>query len=822
MAELDSAVPRRSSDRARGLEMSEQSQEELPSNLPQAYQPPSLAKYRPPIPQVHPLGQETPSLGDYLRILARRKWLLIAVALTVLVIALLQVSTTTPTYSAKVTLQVDPEDAKVLPYEEIARSGTQRRLREYIWTQAEIVKTRGVARRVVQRLKLDEVPEFSAPTRRGLVLDLLSGITGALSRLAGSRNSGSQPEDASVREDGLISRLIGQVTVRALRNTRLIEVSCHSPSPELAADICNTLAEEFIEQHLKSKFDATTRATDFLRKQLDELKIRVEQSEESLIKYAQAKNIVNLNERGTINRKRLADLNDELTRAEAELIMQTARHEAGRSATSDAFPETLKGPRIRDLEVQIGGRESELTSLSERYGSEWPKVKEVSLDLGELRRQLELAKTQAIAGARSEYRLARERRERLSSAFNQQRQTVDRLNEDSIQYRYLKRDTDSNKELYDGLLQRLKEAGVAAGLKSSNIRVADQAVVPGAASAPRKARSAMLGLLLGVCLGLGTVFLAEALDNTIKTTDDVVQQLGLPALGVIPSLTVEGSDQGRFLLRRGSSRKSPFGAISRLSRGGRANTETQGPILATDGAKMLRGRAWEAYRSLRASLLLSHSGKPPQTIMMTSALPGEGKTTTAANIALAMVQTGARTVVVDLDMRKPALGRTFGITSTEGMSTFLSGNSDLSSQIRKTGLPNLYLLPAGPPAPNPPELLSSPRMAKGLELLKEYFTHIVIDSPPTLELSDALVLSRQVDGVIVVARGGKTPRQALRKASDQLLGIGARILGVLINDVDVRRSEYGYSYYGYHGGYDRYYCESDTSSLMADESGTTN
>ncbi len=794
-----------------GQKMSEQSQEAFNSNLPQPYQPPpSLAKYQPPIPQVHPLDNDTPSLTDYLGILVRRKWLLIAVAATVLAVAVLQVLTTTPIYRAKITLQIDPEDAKVLPYQEIAQSGTQRRLREYIWTQAEIIKTRGVARRVVQRLELGEVPAFSASTRKGLVLDLFSSVRGALSRLTRPSSDDSQPADPSMREDGLINQLLGQVSVRALRNTRLIEVGCHSPSPQLAADICNALAEEYIEQHLLGRYEATTRATDFLRKQLDDLKIRVEQSEESLIRYAQAKNIVNLNERETINRKRLADLNDELTRAEAKLIAQTARHEAVRAATPGAFPEPLKGPRIRNLEVQIADREGELSALSERYGPEWPRVKEVSLQIGELERQLKAARTQAIAGATSEYRLALEQRERLARAFGDQRQTVDRLNEDSIQYRYLKRDTDSNKELYDGLLQRLKEAGVAAGLKSSNIRVVDHAVLPTAAASPQKTRSALLGLMLGVCLGLGAVFMAEALDNTIKTTDDVVQQLGLPALGVIPSLAADGGKVGSVHQK---SRLPTFGR-------NRKDTADRGPILATSGSKALRGRAWEAYRSLRTSLLLSHSGKPPQAILVTSALPSEGKTTTAANIALAMVQTGARTVVVDLDMRKPALARTFGIESEGGMSTFLSGNSDLSSQIKETGLSNLYLVPAGPPAPNPPELLSSARMIKGFELLREYFTHIVIDSPPTLELSDALVLSCRVDGVIVVARGGKTPRQAVRKASDQLMGLGAQILGVLINDVDVRSSEYRYAY-GYHGGYDSYFSESETSSLMADESGTT-
>ena len=790
--------------------MSEQSQEELRTNLPQPYQaPPSLATYRPPVPQVYPLDQDSLSLADYLRILIRRKWLLIAVALTVLVIAMLQVSTTTPIYSARVKLQVDPEDAKVLPYQEIAQAGVQSRLTYYVWTQAEIIKTRAVALRVVRRLNLAEEPAFTEPTRRGVMLDLFSGVTGALRGLFSKRSS-PKPEGAGPSEESLAGRLVGQISVRALRNTRLIGVTCNSPSPKLAAEICNALAEEFIEQHLKSKYDATIRATDFLRKQLDDLKIRVEQSEESLIKYAQAKNIVNLNERETINRKRLADLNDELTRAEAELIVQTARHEAARSATAQAFPETLKDDRIRELEARIADRESELASLSERYGPAWPQVKEVSLQLAEDRRQLERAKSRAIAGASSEYRLALERRERLSAAFNEQRQTVDRLNEDSIQYRYLKRDTDTNKELYDGLLQRLKEAGVAAGLKSSNIRVADYAVVPGGASSPRKTRSALLGLMVGVVLGIGAVFLAEALDNTIKSTDDVVQQLGLPALGIIPTLTVEGAGEGRPRLS--------FLGRSRNGQG------PEGPILATSGSQALRGRAWEAYRSLRTSLLLSHSGKPPQIILVTSALPGEGKSTTVANTALAMAHTGGRTVIVDLDMRKPSLGKTFGAESGGGMSTYLSGNSDLSSQIQKTGLANLYLLTAGPPAPNPPELLGSRRMAKGLELLREYFTHIVIDSPPALELSDALVLASQVDGVIVVARGGKTPRQALRKTTDQLLGLGAQILGVLINDVDVRRSEYGYpyGYYGYHGGYDRYFSESDASAPMSGESAESN
>ncbi|MEM7351573.1 MAG: polysaccharide biosynthesis tyrosine autokinase, partial [Acidobacteriota bacterium] len=408
-------------------------------------------------------------------------------------------------------------------------------------------------------------------------------------------------------------------------------------------------------------------------------------------------------------------------------------------------------------------------------------------EIGELSRQLESEKRQAIAAANAEYRLARDRRDRLAAALREQRQSVDRLNEDSIQYQYLKREAESNKELYDGLLQRLKEAGVSAGLKSSNIQVADRADEPRTATSPKKARSLMLALVLGLFLGTGAVFLAEALDNTIKDAEDVVQQIGLPTLGVVPSLSTDGQNRRGYLLRRSRRAAAPPSVLASVDTGA------------------LRGRAWEAYRSLRTSLLLSHSGKPPQVILVTSALPGEGKTTTAANTAVAMAQTGARTLVIDLDMRKPALTDTFGLKANGGMSTYLSGNCDLNSQIQQTRIPNLFLLSAGPLAPNPPELLGSPRMVNGLKLVREYFTHIVIDSPPTLELSDTLVLAGSVDGLILVARSGKTPRQALKKAGDHLLRVGGQILGVLINDVDVRNSDYGY---GAYGGYDSYFSPS--------------
>ena len=576
-------------------------------------------------------------------------------------------------------------------------------------------------------------------------------------------------------------------------------MSYTGPDPALAASIVNTLTEEFIEQHLEGKYDATTRASDFLRRQLEDLQIQVEQSEQELLDYARRNSILNLSERETIARKRLADLSDELTEAESELITRQARFEAAQSASESELPEALKTDAVRRLEDRLSKARSQLASYSSRFGPEWPTVKETRLEIEDLESQLAQERHGAITGARQEYEFASDRHEKLSAAASNQKLLVEDLNERSIQYNILKREVDSNKELYEGLLQRLKEAGVAAGLRSSNIRIADSAEPPRGASSPRRTRALTLALILGLFVGTGMVFLMDALDNTLKSSDDVTQHLGLPALGMVPSLGPKEKAHHRF--------RWPFGEPPPKGR----------PHLVESTESLQQARALEAYRSLRTALLLSHSGNPPQVILVTSALPGEGKSTTVANTAVALAQTGARTLIVDLDMRQPRLADSFGMSVEQGMSTFLSGISDISSQIYETGVENLFLVSAGPRAPNPAELISSDRMFTGMQLMREYFTYVVIDTPPVLELSDALAASPHADGVILVARGGKTPRKTVQRAADGLVQVGAKLFGVLLNDVDVDKSGYGYYHgYGYNRGYfDRYHRESESKQRPA-------
>jgi len=454
-------------------------------------------------------------------------------------------------------------------------------LENYMWTQTENLRSDEAALRVVKRLDLQDNAAFTRKTSPGALV-LLKGALFKLARLPfgfGGEETRANEPTIEQRQAAAASRMAGSVRAEPVRNTRLISVTYTGPDAALAAQIANTLTEEFIEQHLEGKYDATTRASDFLRSQLDELQIQVEQSEQKLLDYAKRNNIVNLSERETIARKRLADLSDELTQAETELITQKARYDAASQGSVSEYPEILKSEGIRRLEQKLSEAKSKLAGFSSRYGPEWPAVKETRLEIEELENQLLTEKRRALHGARQDYELAQSRYEKLSTAVDQQRALVDDLNESSIQYNILQREVDTNKELYEGLLQRLKEAGIAAGLRSSNIRIADTAKKPTSRSSPRRARTLMLALILGLFVGTGTVFLIEALDNTLTSSDDVTQHLGLPALGVVPSLGVREKAHERFRL--------PFAEPKPRNK----------PHLVAGADDVQQARALEAYRS---------------------------------------------------------------------------------------------------------------------------------------------------------------------------------------------------------------------------------
>ena len=730
-------------------------------------------------------------LRHYWRVVAKRKWLVLAVLMSITAAVVLEVLTATPIYRSTATLRIDPEASNVLPYKDVTQASESYLATEsFLRTQYNILSSRVLARRVIETLNLVDDPVFDEMPRAGFLLETAGSLKSLLST-AFSLGGAAEPEK-NVEESQRIDRFVEILEVSPIRHSRLVEVSYQSYAPEFAAKVVNTLMEEFIERNFESKYEATVRATDFLQKELEELKLKVERSEEGLILYARQHGILNIDDRENVVVQKLADLNQEITEVQADLIAKKALHSVVKDATVEDLPQSLKSQAILELEKRRFELEQDLASLSTRFGPEWPEVKKTREEVSKVEEQLREQKESAIRETRLQYQVTRDHYRLLTEALEQQTQLANQLSQDSIQYNILKREVETSKQLYEGLLQRLKEAGVSAGLKSSNIQVVDRAEVPHEIYRPPKTLSVVLGLTVGLILGIGMAFLMESLDNTFKTPDQVEELLAIPALGVIPRIAGDGGISLDRRLLPGRSEVLEGGDVGKNDSPVSPGTDHRRPYMPA------YGRAWEAYRSLRTSLVLSASGGRPKSILMTSSFSGEGKTTTAVNMGVVFSQTGDPTLLVDLDMRKPMLAKHFGINGNGGMSTFLSGNSDLASNITRTSVANLFVLPAGPVPPNPAELLGSEPMVKALGLLKEHFKYIVIDSPPVLSVTDPLILSAKVDGVVLVVEGGKTPRDAVRRASNQIRGVGGEILGALINNVNVESSEYYYYYRDYY------------------------
>ncbi len=736
-------------------------------------------------------------MRQYYLLLLRRKWLIVAVMLTVVAAATFQVYTTTPLYTAVARLQIDPENPNLLPYQDPFQSPFYLLAAEaYIRTQAEILRSRSLAKRLVVSLDLAEDPVFNARVRSGFFTELLGSVSQAVRELL--RWTPARPAaagiDGAAREEALADAFRGAIGVNPIRGTRLLELSYTSHDPDFAARVVNELTRQYLELTFERKVKTTTVAGQFLEENLQDLKKKLEDSEQEMLAYARRNDIIDIDENSQdIVVQRLTALTSELTAAEARVIGASASLDSVRDGGLENFPQRFKSPEILDLEANQADLEQELARLSVSYGPDWPAVRQKSREVETVQKQLERAKRNALEKIREEYQTALSLRDRLRAALEEEKNRANRLFAASIQYNILNREAESNKEMYQSLLQRSKQAEVSASLRSSNIQVIDDARAPHFASSPNKRQAIMLGLFMGLILGIGLAFVMEYVDSSVKTPDDLMEHTGLPTLSVIPRL-----EQVRPAARSREGENGSAGALVRYM-------------------DFPKSHMWEAYRALRTSILLSHSGGPPRSLLVTSALPGEGKTTTALHTAMVLAQTGKRTVLIDLDLRKPTIARRIGLDGTRGMTNYLSGNSRLASQLQPSGVPNLFVLPSGPHPPNPAELIGSPRMKSTLELLREYVDFVVLDSPPILSVSDALILANIVDGVVLVVQGGRTPREAVRKASDRLHSVGGQILGALINNVDVRKTEYSY-YYRYYYYYDDYYTDPAGGARQAAES----
>jgi capsular exopolysaccharide synthesis family protein len=553
-----------------------------------------------------------------------------------------------------------------------------------------------------------------------------------------------------------------------------------SPDPHLAADIVNALVTSYIEQNYQTKFESTTQTSDWLSQQLADLRVKVETSQEKLIRFQQAKGIVGIDDKQNTTTEKLGDLNKELTAAESDRIQKDANYRLASTGSPDLLGRSTD--MLQNLRVREGTLKQDYALLGTQFGSSHPKVRETKNQLDQVQSDIRAEVTRIATQIQNEYLTALQRESMVRAELEQQKHEVNQLAQDAIEFNILKRDVDANRQLYEGLLQKMKEASIEVGLRSSNIRVVDSARVPLSPSTPDVPRNLGMGLLVGLCGGIGLAFLLETLDNCVYTPEQVEMASGLRVIGVVP-----------MFAHPDASRLKPAGlALAKADLG-----DCRFELLALTRPN---SEVAESYRALRTSILLSAPEAPPRVILVTSALPQEGKTTTCANASIVLAQRGMRVLLVDADLRRPGVHKAFGVGCETGLSTLLTGNSTMEEVIiRYPKLPNLCLLPAGPQPPAPSELISSLQMKALLAQWRKDFDHIIIDSPPAISVTDPVILSAEVDSVILVVRSGKTPKDALQRAEDLLFQVNARVMGVILNAINLASPGHYYYYHGVNG-----------------------
>jgi polysaccharide biosynthesis transport protein len=710
------------------------------------------------------LSPREPHLYDYLLILRKHQWLILSFLIAVVTIVSIATFRKQPVYRATARIEIDQENSELLPFQAADSYDYDLDMDTYIETQSKILTSETLALQTIRSLNLAGPPS--------------AGSSNAI--LTGNLTNHKSPSE--------LAAFLGSLSVKRVQNSRLLDVSFESTDPQLAARVVNAHIENYIQQNFRSKYEAATRATTWLTDQLNELKVKVEKSEDARIAYERQNQIWQLDDKQNITTERLAELNKELTDAQTDRMKKEALYDFAKSGNADAILQVRDDSVLQDLLKKRADTTAAYSEALNQYGPNWPKVQHLQAQLNEINHLIDTEQKNAIAQIGSDYKAASQREALLTQALDKQKAEANEMAERLVQYNILKREAETNKTLYDGLLTKLKEADIAIGLKSSNIRVVDPAMIPGTPSSPAKSRNIALSFLVGLVGGIGLALLREYLDNTVKTPDDVETLSRLPSLAVVPSFAqLNGNGKRPRLL----------------------------PLAASNGHEKLvelvaqhlpKSQTSEAFRALRTALLLSQAEHPPQVILVTSALPREGKTTAAANLAVTLAQLGDRTLLVDADLRKPGVGRILNLTEGKyaGLSSYLAGASSLDLvTVPHPAIPNLAAIPTGPLPPNPADLLSSHKLADAIAQLRSQFKFIVVDSPPILAATDAVILSVQADGVLLVVRSGETPKEAFTRARDLLVGVKCRLLGVVLNAVDSSSPDYYYSYryYPYSYGY---------------------
>ena len=760
--------------------------------------------------------EEELDIRQYLAVLLRRKWVILAVVSVVLFTSVLYVFTQVPLYKATATVEISSVKPNVTPFRDsYGRPQYWYQARDFIESQIDVLKSRALALKVVERLDLENHPEyFQVPKKRFSFLNpitLAGKVVGWVRRMVGGvlntifatqerfpnriSGRGGSLERTPLSEKERLAQMIREgLEARPIRRgSNVIAISFVSPRPDVAAKIVNATVEEFVRLDMERNIEAARLGKVYLEKEIAKVQARLEDSEEKLNDFAKKNDIVFLNKIASAGQgedlitAKLANTINELSQVHAKRLQLESLYQQSLK-DPDSLPQVRNDAMLSSLKQELATLESKYANLSATFTKEYPAVKSLISQIQAVKKEIANEKKRVLDSIKAQYMAVLKQEELLKKSLENQKKMASELKRKAIDYNILKREVETNRRIYEMLLQRAKEMEVQAGAVISSIKPVDFADIPLVPFSPRKGRALLLSLIVGLMAGVFLAFFLEYLDNTIKSPDEVERLLRLPVLGVVPTISVK---------RKKKEKES----------------DSTGRLVDFYALNSPKSPAAEAFRMVRTSLMLASAGQPPETVLVTSPQMGGGKTLVALNLAAAFAQMEEKVILIDCDLRKARLHRVLDVKANPGLSNYLAGRVDLAKVIH--GLDGrlgdgmkMDFISAGTVPPNPVELLNSKTFVQLLEYLKEEYDHIVLDSPPLMGFADSLVLSRVVDGTVLVLRNQKTPRPAARYARDRIFQVGGYILGVVVNDVQVERGSYyyygkysGYYYYSYYGKY---------------------
>jgi capsular exopolysaccharide synthesis family protein len=684
-------------------------------------------------------------LRDYFKIIKKRRRFVFALLIVVVVLGAVATLATVPVYRATTNLLIEKnERGNLMPNNAYAMSYDP----DFFETQFQVIKSTAVARKVVDLLAQNAVflKEYGS---------ILKAATG----------------DKETNYDTAAKIVRGGISVSPIKNTKIVEVSYLSDNRDLAELVANSIAKAYIEVLLELSISSTQYTLDWMSKKAEEEKEKLEKSERALQQYMKGQNFVAVEDKVAVVPQKLAEINSQLIKAEtkrkeAESLYNKVKGITNNLSEAENIAAVASDMTVQSLRQQINKAEQQAMELSQKYGARHPAILRATEDIKGLKAKRDQEIRRVIETIRNEYEIARSNENGLRGQLSATNAEALAVNDKLIEYKVLSRDAETNRQLYDALIKRIKEQTIIEQVRSANVLIVEKAEKPGGPITPRPVRNMLIALVLGLCGGIGLAFFVEYLDQSIKNPEEAEAKLGMSVLGMIPLVATTDNPIETMVIK---DPRSPF---------------------------------TENYKAIRTALLLSSADQPPKRLLVTSAQPSEGKTVTAINLATAIALSEYKVLLVDADLRKPRIHKALGLMNSKGLSTYLAGASDMDI-IQSGPVPNLQVITSGPVPPNPSELLSSNRLNFLIRTLSEEYDIMIFDTSPLLSVTDGLILSKVLDGTLLVIRAGKTNYDEVKRALKSLSDLNAHVLGLVINAFDTKKNEYYYRYYNYYYAEDK-------------------